>query len=412
MAIFRDGVKVGKYDIRTSVSKQRAKGLLTKGAFAGVGALLGDDDKGSDAFKKDAKGEVQTIRTVVGKGEGFQIPANFKVEFRHPSCINQESPGGGQGPGGAQGSGTNKGLVKTGGLDWRTHIMNKSTDTEFMKLWKAAQQSSGMMWEKAKGQKYKRQDQKMDLYCSKVAIPDKSFNPTANRQYNHPQFMPQSIQYGTLTTEFYCDGTMDIKNYFDAWQKLIYNDLTGNFNFYDEYTAEFDVYTRATIASGTGIGNPQTDEGDNPTHGWAKELSDTIKEGTKQFNEMTGVDEPRSKAQMGKNKIPAVDFRRNYGVRIFKCWPQLVSNIDLAHDGGGNIATFTVTWQYEKWNPFKMGNVGNRSTINLAIGEFRNEKDGFPFIEDLPPELSGPLSSAIGQGINTGPLSKGSNLLG
>ena len=92
--------------------------------------------------------------------------------------------------------------------------------------------------------------------------------------------------------------------------------------------------------------------------------------------------------------------------------PQIVSNIDLSHDGGGNIATFTVTWQYEKWNPFKMGNVGNRSTINLAVGEFRNEKDGFPFIEDLPPELAGPLTGAIGQGINTGPMSKFSNLLG
>ena len=56
--------------------------------------------------------------------------------------------------------------------------------------------------------------------------------------------------------------------------------------------------------------------------------------------------------------------------------------------------------------------LGNRSTINLAVGEFRNEKDGFPFIDDLPPELSGPLTGAIGQGINTGPLSKGSNLLG
>ena len=123
------------------------------------------------------------------------------------------------------------------------------------------------------------------------------------------------------------------------------------------------------------------------------------------------MDGPRSEAQ-AQSKIPIVDFRDSYGVKIFKCWPQLVSNIDLSHDGGGNIATFTVTWQYEKWNPFKMGNVGNRSTINLAVGEFRNEKDGFPFIEDLPPELSGPLSSAVGQGINTGPLSKASNLFG
>ena len=115
---------------------------------------------------------------------------------------------------------------------------------------------------------------------------------------------------------------------------------------------------------------------------------------------------------MGENKIPAVDFRENYGVRIFNCWPSILSGIDLAHDAGGGIARFNVTWQYEKWNPFKMGNVGNRSTINLAVGEFRNEKDGFPFLEDLPPELSGPLTNAVGQGINTGPLSKASNLLG
>jgi hypothetical protein len=59
-----------------------------------------------------------------------------------------------------------------------------------------------------------------------------------------------------------------------------------------------------------------------------------------------------------------------------------------------------------------MGNLGNRSQVNLAIGEFRNEKDGFPFLEDMPPELSGPLTGAVNQGINTGPLSKASNLFG
>ena len=401
MAIFRKGVKVGKYDIRTGVTKKRAQGFLRKQGII-------DDDKGRGKYAKDAKGEVQTIRSVVGKGEGFTIPANFKVKFQMPRAIEHASGG----P--RQPDSPGAGKVKTGGLDWRTHILNKSTDKEFMGLYKAAQQSSGMMWKKAHNQQYLRSEQKMNLYCSKVAIPDKSFNPAANRQYNHPQFMPQSIQYGTLTTEFYCDGTMDIKNYFDAWQKLIYNDLTGNFNFYNEYTANFDVFTRTTIASGQNIGSPKHElkEGEKETAGWATELSDTIKKGTKAFNEATGVDGPRDKDQIGDNKIPQVSFRENYGVRIFKCWPQLVSNIDLSHDGGGNIATFTVTWQYERWNPFKIGDVGNRSSINLAIGEFRNEKDGFPFLEDLPPELSGPLTGALNQGITTGPLSKASNLLG
>ena len=402
MAIFRDGVKVGKFDIRTSVSKQRAKGLLTKGAFAGVGALIGLEGKSRKNFEKDAKGSIQTIRTIVGKGEGFQNPANFKVDFKMPQCINQAT-----GQGGPHG-GSNSGKVRTGGLDWRTHIMNKSTDTEFKKLWQSAQASSSMLWKKSGEQKYSRDEHKMDLYCSKVTIPDKTYNPATNRIYNHPQFMPQSVMYGTLTTEFYCDGTMDIKNYFDAWQKLIYNDLTGNFNFYNEYTSEFDVYTRATIASGATI------EDKKPDKSLAGDISETIKKGTDKFNDLTGVDGPRPgpDGEQAELKIPKVDFRRNYGVRIFKCWPQVVSEISLAHDAGGGIARFTVTWQYEKWNPFKMGNVGNRSTINLSVGEFRNEKDGFPFIEDLPPELSGPLTGAIGQGIVTGPLSKGSNILG
>ena len=406
MAIFRKGVKVGKYDIRTGVTKKRAQGFLRK-----QGILA--DGKGRSEFTKDARGEVQTIRTVVGKGEGFQIPANFKVKFQHPRCIQQatlnEDDYGNMGY-----SGSNVGKVKSGGLDWQSHIMNKSSDTEFFKLWRAAQQSSSMMWKKAGDQEYKRQEQKMDLYCSKVAIPDKSFNPTANRQYNHPQFMPQSILYGTLTTEFYCDGTMDIKNYFDAWQKLIYNDLTGNFNFYNEYVAEFDIFTRTTIANNASIDSPKHElaENEKPTQQWATDLSDKIKKGTAAFNEATGVDGPREDKQVGKNKIPVVNFRENYGVKIFKCWPQIVSSIELSHDGGGNIATFSVTWQYEKWNTFKIGNVGNRSQINLAVGEFRNEKDGLPFIEDLPPELAGPLTGAVGQGITTGPLSKVSSLFG
>ena len=134
---------------------------------------------------------------------------------------------------------------------------------------------------------------------------------------------------------------------------------------------------------------------------------------TKELNDATGVEGPRGSNQ-GQDSItiPTVDFRENYGVRVFECFPQIVGGIDLAHDATDSIATFDVTWSYRKWNPFKMGNIGNRSTVNLSVGEFRNEKDGFPFLEDLPPELSGPLTGAVNQGIVTGPLSQASNLFG
>ena len=123
------------------------------------------------------------------------------------------------------------------------------------------------------------------------------------------------------------------------------------------------------------------------------------------------MDGPRSQDQ-AKNNMPTVEFRNNYGVKIFQCFPQIVGSIDLGHGNSNSIGEFNVTWAYKKWNPFKMGDVGNRSQINLAVGEFRNEKDGFPFLEDLPGELSGPLTGAVNQGIVTGPLSQASNLFG
>jgi hypothetical protein len=406
MAIIRKGIKIGKHDIRTGLSKERGQGILRK-----LGVL--PDDKGRKKFEKDAMGDVQTIRTIVGMGEGFTMPVNFRCTFHHLDMgIDQpkySAGGGAPVPSGPTWAGTNKGQVKQGGLDWKTHIMQNSTKNVFLDRYKQANAAAQGMYKQVEGKnKLKRDEQKMNLYCSKVSIPDKSFNMTMPRTYGAPYPWPTAIQYGTITTTFYCDGTMHIKNYFDAWQKLIYNDLTGNFNFYNEYTSEFDVHTTTTMATGGQTGRAEA-EGD--AQQWATDLSDGIKDVTKKFNDVTGVDSPRDDAQ-STFKVPLVNFRDNYGVKIFECFPSSVGSIDLGHDSASNVATFDVTWAYKKWNPFKMGNLGNRSQVNLAIGEFRNEKDGFPFLEDMPPELSGPLTSAVNQGINTGPLSKASNLFG
>ena len=402
MAIFRDGLKVGKNDIRVSgLTKERGQGILRK-----VGIL--EDDKGRKKFEKDGRGEMQTIRTIVGKGEGFQHPVNFKVRFSKPKGIDQQKyqAGNQHQDGGYKGDNTSQ--VKTGGLDWQTHIMNNSTKEQFDHRFRVAQAVAGSP--DPRYEKEKRMESKLDLYCSKVSIPERNITTGLYRQAGAAPFpFPQTSVYGAITTSFYCDGTMHIKNYFDAWQKLIHNDLTGNFNFWDEYTAEFDVFTRTTIASGAKI---ETDKG-NKEKPWADKVSEGIQEFTHELNEATGVDGPRGYGQgRGTKPIPKMNFRESYGVRIFNCFPQIVGNIDLSHDARDSIATFDVTWSYVKWNPFKMGNIGNRSTVNLSVGEFRNEKDGFPFLEDLPPELGGPLTNAVNQGIVTGPLSKASNLLG
>ena len=427
MAIFRKGVKVAGQDIRVGLGKGRAQDLLRK-----KGIL--EDDKGRKKYEKDSRGEIQMIRTAVGQSEGFLHPSNFKVVFNPPRGIQQPSWDSTKRDGTesklrvrlnkpkGDWVGDNAGAVKGGTLDWKTHKMNYSTTGLILEKYKEAANVARTMWNpegKALSEEpvranphvdgKERTDTSLSLYCNKVTIPEKSINVTQLKQYG-PHFpWPQSISYGALTTTFYCDGAMKIKNFFDAWQKLIYNDMTGNFNYMDEYISEFDIFTRATIASGGvmkagGIDKTQTKD-------WANKLSKGIKDFSEGVDEFFGTEGPRTDPQASKDSMPSLEFRNNYGVKIFDCFPQIVGSIDLGH-GNTGIGEFSVTWSYKKWNPFKMGDVGNRSQINLAVGEFRNEKDGFPFLEDLPPELSGPLSNAVGQGVNTGPLSNASNLLG
>ena len=422
MAIFRDGVKVGKFDIRAGLTKQRGQGILRK-----LGVLE------SPPKAKRPGGEVDAIRTVVGMGEGFMMPVNFKVEFQVPQGIIQPKGPSYQPTGKALTNGSGK-TIKGGTLDWQTHKLQRSTQQQIAELFNEANPTAKTKYRPFEYSKEvgllgkflgesegsgtgegggERMVRKMDLYCSKVSIPDKTINVGLYRHYGEPYPFPQSIQYGTLTTTFYCDGTMTIKRFFDAWQKLIVNDMTGNFNYMDEYQSSFNVFTRSTISkkSFSGYPPPPPNNGGGPKS-FPENISSMIKDATAKFNELTGVPNPPEANGPTDGKVPAVTFAKTYGVKVFNCWPQVVGSIDLSHDATDQIGTFDVTWAYTKWSPFKMGGLGNRSEVNLSVGEFRNEKDGFPFLEDLPPEIGGPLTGALNQGITTGPLSNLSNLLG
>lgn len=398
MAVFRGGVKVGKFDVRTGLSQQRGRGILRQ---------LGILEK-KDTRVKSKGGEIDLIRTIVGRGEGFQMPVNFKVRFNCPRGIDD--------PNLLEG-GLSK--VKPNGLEHKTHKLNRSHSVfgrgSIVEVFNNAKQAASTQYDNGMSvSQARRSDTKLDLYCSKVSIPSKAINIGLYRNYGPAYPYPQSIQYGTLSTTFYCDGAMHIKTFFDAWQKLIYNDMTGNFNYYKEYISEFEVFTRSTVAGKENTPVSANNEGKkkNKFQELAADVQGGIKSFTKKFNEVTGVPNPPS--DKPNNPIQTPSFTETYGVKVFECWPQEVGEIALGHDMTDQIATFDVTWAYTRWNPFKLGDltVPGRGKVNLSVGEFRNEKDGFPFIEDLPPELSGPLTGAINQAVTTSPASRASVLFG
>ena len=399
MAVFRGGVKVGKFDVRTGLSQQRGRGILRQ---------LGILDEKKDTRVKSKGGEIDLIRSIVGRGEGFQMPVNFKVRFNCPRGIDDPNSGI---------IGISR--VKPNGLEHKTHKLNRSHsfggEGSIGEVFNNAKQAASTQYDNGMSvSQARRSDTKLDLYCSKVSIPSKAINIGLYRNYGPAYPYPQSIQYGTLSTTFYCDGAMHIKTFFDAWQKLIYNDMTGNFNYYKEYISEFEVFTRSTVVGKEMTPVSANNEGKkkNKFQELAADVQGGIKSFTKKFNEVTGVPNPPS--DKPSNQIQTPSFAETYGVKVFECWPQEVGEIALGHDMTDQIATFDVTWAYTRWNPFKLGDltIPGRGKVNLSVGEFRNEKDGFPFIEDLPPELSGPLTGAINQAVTTSPASRASVLFG
>ena len=375
----------GRMDTRVHLGKKRAQDLLRKAD------LLEPTEK-----TIRGGGEIDAIRAAVAQGEGFVLPVNYEISFNPPLGIGS--------------SGRGRSRINPGGLDAQTHLLNRSTTSKFREVWGSASKVGESNWNPDAKQtikdKISRKVRKIDIYCSKVSIPDRTIAQGLYRHYGSTFAYPnQAMQYGTLTTTFYCDATMHIKKFFDAWQALIFNTQTGNFNYYNEYTSSFDVFTRSSVGAG------EHGEEKKGSESLVDKIQGGIKKATAAVDEFFGSD-TATKDRVDGGNIPKINFTRTYGCRVFECWPQVVGGVDLSHDGGGSIATFDVTWAYHKWSPFRMEGVGNRSNINLNVGLMRNEKDGIPFLEDLPPELAGPIGGAAQQAFNTSPASKASNIFG
>ena len=373
MAVYRDGVRVGNFDIRVGVEKARMQAMIK--ALTGIGP---DKPK-----IPDNKGQLDAIRSVVARSEGFLKPNQFSIMFNPPPGIKKSLAGG-----------------KVRGLEEKTVIMNKSWDADFEASW--AQLSKGM------GDTHGPQDSnfnKIGIMCNKVNIPEKNIQFGLYRHYGATFPFPTALQYGSLTTTFYADGVMEIKNFFDQWQNLIMNPMTGNLNYYNEYTSSFDVFSlhnigKKVIRTGDGASR-------DSKYSWVNELQDTVRKASAKVDEfLGGPAEQRLTGQFDPHRRIQLENRpvRNYGVRIHGCFPAVVSQIDFSHDATDQIGTFDVTWAYSKWVGYGFSGLSRQGDISLSVGEIRQEKDGLPFVEDLPLGLDGTIGGALDQGITTAPI--------
>ncbi len=290
MAILRGGVRIGGFDIRLGLPRDRSL----------------DNVEGDPRFRQKAGGNPETtmgrVQSYINEAEGFARKARFYVEFNLPKA-------GGAGltnidPGSELSDGANE-LATT-----------FKTSAEMISVQKA-------------------NARRVQAFCSAISMPERTVEMKEVKHHGPAYKIAIDYKSADITATFYADKFLRERSYFELWQKAAFSNQSHNFNFYDNYVSDVNIFQLGQFAS--------RNERDDVT----------------------------------------------YAVKLFDCFPKTISAIEYSYDAN-TIQTFQVTFGFRYWINYFLDRAGN---IELGQPNFRDVtvKSSFGafggLLNKLPPEL-------------------------
>jgi len=272
MAIFRQGKRVGPFDIRLGLPRGREY----------------DNIPGDPRIKQRANPEttVNRFRGAFSTGEGVARGTRFLVNITLPSKIQTDTRSGGNFEQANAGNTANSNNVDMA--------------------------------------------QQVALMCTNITMPARTLNTSPYRIAGAPYKYPTSVQYSDITATFIGDKFLRLRNFFEEWQALVYDNQTGMFNFYKEYTAPIDVF------------------------------------------------------QLGSFQVAEDRDRATYGIRMREAFPSAIGEVNYDSGTQNSYVAITVTFSYRDWLNFDLDIDSTGKVGGLSSGEV---KPGGGFLNGLPPEL-------------------------
>jgi len=290
MAILRGGVRIGGFDIRLGLPRDRSL----------------DNVEGDPRFRQKAGGNPETtmgrVQSYINEAEGFARKARFYVEFNLPKA-------GGAGltnidPGSELSDGANE-LATT-----------FKTSAEMISVQKA-------------------NARRVQAFCSAISMPERTVEMKEVKHHGPAYKIAIDYKSADITATFYADKFLRERSYFELWQKAAFSNQSHNFNFYDNYVSDVNIFQLGQFAS--------RNERDDVT----------------------------------------------YAVKLFDCFPKTISAVEYSYDAN-TIQTFQVTFGFRYWINYFLDRSGN---IELGQPNFRDVtvKSSFGafggLLNKLPPEL-------------------------
>ena len=306
MAILRGGKRIGGFDIRLGLPRDRSLENVEK----------------DPRFKQQAGGNPETtmgrFQSYVNEAEGFARKARFYVEFNLPrSSGSIASPI--TAPSQIKGSNYDEDITVNG--------INLST-AEQEALTTFRDQSDMIAIQKANARR-------VQAFCSGISMPERTIETKEIRHHGPGFKIAYDYKMADIQATFYADKFLRERSYFEAWQAAVYSNESQNYNFYDNYVSDVNIYQLGSYGS--------RNERDDIT----------------------------------------------YAVKLFEVFPKTIGPVEYSHESN-DLQTFNVTFTFRNWVNYFLDRQGN---IELGQSQFadvtvKQKYDAFGgILGKLPPEL-------------------------
>ena len=197
MAILRGGKRIGGYDIRIGLPRDRSL----------------DDVQSDPRLRQKAGGNPEStmgrFQAMVNEAEGFQRKARFYVEFALPR----------------------------GSLDQTvtTTIPDEQNGFSIPELIASVNTP--------------QTKRRVQAFCSAISMPSREAVQKEIRHNGPTRKFVYNYTTPEITATFYTDKFMRERTFFEMWQKAAFSNLTHNINYYNDYVSPVDIMALGNYAS-------------------------------------------------------------------------------------------------------------------------------------------------------------------
>tara|TARA_Y100001949_G_scaffold175913_1_gene187072 strand:- start:1056 stop:2000 length:945 start_codon:yes stop_codon:yes gene_type:complete len=285
MAILRGGRRIGNYDIRIGVPRDRSL----------------DNVNADERLRRKPGGNpestINRFIAEVNQGEGLARPNRFMVMFHLPQRVITD-------PGEIYAS-------EFGGSSLGTN-----NDLESLTMAKT-----------------------MSMMCSKVTMPSRDINTQTHLTYGPAREMPYAYSFSrNIELTFYGDKFLRQRQFFENWQKKIFDYKSHNMRYYDDYIGSVDIF------------------------------------------------------QLGQFESENDRDRVTYAVRLFEVYPQTIGSMDYTYGDNDKQVDIPITLNFRRWINLTIDQVEG-ATIGSPFGDVPTIKASKNFglfggvLSKLPPEF-------------------------